>query len=278
MIPQRNLSLLSNRLAQSGGRRLPETVLDRDYCLAWFLVGLSATELSSRLAFKGGTALKRCYFGDYRFSEDLDFTLVVPLGTQDIREGVGAACATTSALSAVTFSFDREDRHRHENSFTFFMAYDGVWPRQAAGNEVKIDVTLTERLVFPLERRPVLQGYPEYSDIPTDASLTVYSIGEIAVEKVVALVDPARNEPRDLYDLEFLITGGHVDHVDVSSAVRSKLEFRRLDVGDACVALDRKERRLKALWKARLDAQLQVLPEFEGAYRTVRRWFRKVGL
>src|SRR3990167_2389949 len=31
MIPQRNLSLLSNRLARAGGRRIPEAVLERDY-------------------------------------------------------------------------------------------------------------------------------------------------------------------------------------------------------------------------------------------------------
>ena len=57
MIPQRNLSLLSNRLAEGGGRRIPEAVLERDYCLAWFLVGLAGTRLRERLAFKGGTAL-----------------------------------------------------------------------------------------------------------------------------------------------------------------------------------------------------------------------------
>jgi hypothetical protein len=34
MIAQRNLSLLSNRLARAGGRRIPEAVLERDYCLA----------------------------------------------------------------------------------------------------------------------------------------------------------------------------------------------------------------------------------------------------
>jgi hypothetical protein len=75
MIHPRYLSLLANRLAEGGGRRLPEAVLERDYCLAWFLVALSRTPLRRRLAFKGGTAIKRCYFGDYRFSEDLDFTL-----------------------------------------------------------------------------------------------------------------------------------------------------------------------------------------------------------
>ena len=74
MIPQRNISLLSNRLARQGGRRIPESILERDYCLAWFLVGLSRSPLFKFLVFKGGTALKRCYFGNYRFSEDLDFS------------------------------------------------------------------------------------------------------------------------------------------------------------------------------------------------------------
>ncbi len=78
MIPQRNLSLLSNRLARHGGRRIVESVLERDYCLAWFLVGLSRSPLREALVFKRGTAPKRCYFGDYRFSEDLDFTLAEP--------------------------------------------------------------------------------------------------------------------------------------------------------------------------------------------------------
>lgn len=54
MIPQRNLSLLSNRLARAGGRRVVEAVLERDYCLAWFLVGLSRSPLREALVFKGG--------------------------------------------------------------------------------------------------------------------------------------------------------------------------------------------------------------------------------
>ena len=68
--------MLSNRLAKQGGRRIREDVLERDYCLAWFLAALEESDLRTRLALKGGTALKRCYFVDYRFSEDLDFTLL----------------------------------------------------------------------------------------------------------------------------------------------------------------------------------------------------------
>lgn len=76
MIPQRNISLLSNRLAAVGCRRIREDVLERDYCLAWLLAEFSQSELQPVLGFKGGTALKRCNFADYRFSEDLDLTVL----------------------------------------------------------------------------------------------------------------------------------------------------------------------------------------------------------
>jgi hypothetical protein len=57
MIPQRNISLLSNRLASEGGRRIPEAVLERDYCLAWFLVGLSSSPICKSFRFRRGTLL-----------------------------------------------------------------------------------------------------------------------------------------------------------------------------------------------------------------------------
>lgn len=58
-------------------------VMERDYLLTWVLAGIvSVPELSAKLGFKGGTALKKCYFGDYRFSYDLDFSALedVPRG------------------------------------------------------------------------------------------------------------------------------------------------------------------------------------------------------
>src|SRR5205823_307498 len=108
MIPQRDLSMLSNRLAKSGDRRIPETVLERDYCLAWFLIALSQEALGQRLAFKGGTALKRCYFGGYRFSEDLDFTLTQETPFETIRKELDPIFARVRAASGIVFRYARE--------------------------------------------------------------------------------------------------------------------------------------------------------------------------
>lgn len=67
MIPQRNISLISNTLMSAGGRRIPEAVIDR------------------------------------------------------------------------------EDRHSHQNSHTFYLRYQGPLP---AANDVKVDITIAEVLCF----------------------------------------------------------------------------------------------------------------------------------
>lgn len=48
--------------------------IEKDYILSWILFGISKHgQLSKAIVFKGGTVLKKVYFEDYRFSEDLDF-------------------------------------------------------------------------------------------------------------------------------------------------------------------------------------------------------------
>jgi len=77
MSSQVALSRLSQRLFQESGglgRRIPEPVLDRDYCMSNLLIALSQNDFKDTLAFKGGTLLKHCYYIDFRFSQDLDFT------------------------------------------------------------------------------------------------------------------------------------------------------------------------------------------------------------
>jgi hypothetical protein len=56
---------------------LSEEVVEKDYVIGWVLWGIGSHETLARTwAFKGGTCLKKCYIETYRFSEDLDFTVV----------------------------------------------------------------------------------------------------------------------------------------------------------------------------------------------------------
>ena len=275
MIPQRNISLLANRLLKEhGGRRIPEAVLERDYCLAWFLVGLSQSRLRELLIFKGGTALKRCHFGDYRFSEDLDFTLARAAEFGEIREGLEEIYEYVAQASGIRFAFDREDRQNHINSYTFYLSYQGPLP---APNNVKVDITISEVLCFPIEPRPVLRAYPEFSDLPEDGAVSVYSLNEIAAEKVVALQDRARNETRDLYDLWFLTVHAGVDPAELVPAIQEKLRFRQKEIARLEDRILAKEVRLKALWVGRLGHQIEVVPEFDEVFRAVCRKLCQAG-
>lgn len=250
-------------------------MLERDYCLAWFLAELAESELRRSLAFKGGTALKRCYFGDYRFSEDLDFTLIEPVPFEEIRERLELVYAAVREASGIEFAFDREDRHSHANSHTFYLRYLGPLP---AGGGVKVDITIREEIVFPLEDRPVLRAYDEFSDLPDGRVIRAYSLAETATEKVLALADRARNEPRDLYDLWHLVSCEGIELSELAPAMSAKLAFRQQEAAGIREAIIKKEARLKALWSARLANQTAMLPPFDQVFREIQRVLRQANL
>ncbi len=275
MIPQRNISLISNTLVSAGGRRIPEAVIERDYVLAWFLTGLADHPLREVLAFKGGTALRRCWFEDYRFSEDLDFTLIRPITLEDILAGLGEIFAAVEAACGLAVAFDREDRHSHQNSHTFYVRYQGPLP---AANDVKVDITITEVLCFPLQDRPILRIYDSFDDLPQGPTVKVYDIKEIVVEKLLALSDRARNEPRDLYDLWYLFGSTDLRVAEMRAELDTKLALRQRVVAGLEQAIAAKEDRLRRLWAVRLAHQMSQLPPFDDVFREVMRSVRAADL
>ena len=227
---------------------------------------------------KAEPALKRCYFADYRFSEDLDFTLITTTPFETIRKELEMVFTEALQASGTIFRFVREDHDAHVNSHTSYISYEGPLPTPVALREVKVDVTIREQLVHPLVDRPVLRGYDEYNDLPQDAKIIVYSLDEIVAEKVVALMDRARNEPRDLYDVWQLVRGDHVNLGILSNAVERKWAFRGKHAQELRDEFGFKEARLRKLWEPRLSGQMSVLPEFEDVYRRVSRALRQAGL
>ena len=275
MIPQRNISLISNTLLTAGGRRTPEAVIERDYVLAWFLTGLAGHPLRDVLAFKGGTALRRCWFEDYRFSEDLDFTQTRPITLEDILAGLGEIFAAVEAACGLRIAFDREDRHFHQSSHTFYLRYQGPLP---AANDMKMDITINEVLCFPLQDRPIQRTYDRFDDLPEGPTVKVHAIEEIVVEKLLALSDRARNEPRDLYDLWHLFGSTNLRVAEMRAELDTKLAFRQRVVAGMEQAIAAKEDRLRRLWVARLAHQMSQLPPFDDVFREVLRAVRAADL
>ena len=68
---------------------LSEQTIEKDYVLSWLLWGLGRDPvLRDQWIFKGGTCLKKCYIETYRFSEDLDFSVLPggPFRPDDVKE------------------------------------------------------------------------------------------------------------------------------------------------------------------------------------------------
>ena len=111
--------------------------------------------------------------------------------------------------------------------------------------------------------------------MPDRRVVQAYALKEIATEKVVALADRARNEPRDLYDLWHLVShGGHRPRT--LGACDDRKTCLPRDVGPAGIqeAIMKREARLKALWSVRLANQMSALPLFDQVFREFRRALR----
>lgn len=129
------------------------------------------------LAFKGGMALRRSWFADYRFSEDLDFTLIRSITFGEILAGLKGIFATIENACGLRIAFDREDRLDHQNSHTFLpCATRGLLP---AANDVKVDITI---LCFPLVDRTIHRSYNGFDDLPEGPTAKVYALEEIVIE------------------------------------------------------------------------------------------------
>lgn len=89
--------------------------------------------------------MKRCYIGDYRFSEDLDFTLAKAVSLAEILADLEKIFAEVRKASGITIRYSREDRKSHQNNHTFYLAYEGPLPGTTV-KEVKVDITIEERL------------------------------------------------------------------------------------------------------------------------------------
>jgi len=89
---------------------VPRDVVEKGYAIGYVLAGVCAVpELNSRLVFKGGTALRKAYFRDYRFWEDLDFTALPGSGDLEslVQEASSRAADALQEQGDFEVSMDR---------------------------------------------------------------------------------------------------------------------------------------------------------------------------
>ncbi|MHB1500784.1 MAG: nucleotidyl transferase AbiEii/AbiGii toxin family protein [Candidatus Dormibacteria bacterium] len=264
MIPQRELAALRAEWT------LDQGVIERDYILGWLLAGITDHEALNRTwVFKGGTCLRKCYYETFRFSEDLDFTIVDggPEEPDDLTRVFGEIAEWLLEESGIELVLDERSFQRRQNRRGRPTTQGRIAHRGPNGNpnmpKVKLDLTADEVLVDRPVVRPV--GHP-YSDHLPATGVLCYSITELFGEKLRALAERCR--PRDLYDVVHMHR--HPDLIGLAPAVRRVLERKCAHAGievptAASIETSPFRAEIESEWENMLGHQLpRPLAPFEG--------------
>lgn len=265
MIPRAELQRLAYRL------KMNELVLEKDYVLTWILMGIADSDMYSLLAFKGGTALKKSYFSDYRYSEDLDFTVIKETEPEILISHLQLVLDDLSRSQGFLFAIPPERIELRGDSVTIYVSFVGPLQARLGSRDIKVDFTLTEKLIFPVELRTI---HCTYSDA-AERKIKTYSLEEVLVEKLCAVI--GRTEPRDVYDIDFLM-GQDIDFLAIPNAFAEKAEFKGIDHNRLMEVLEKKKPTLERMWKARLAHQVKDLPHLEEVLRNLNRNLKKLFL
>ena len=214
-------------------RSLAWRVIEQDYVLSWVLYGIAYTpELQSTLAFKGGTALKKMYFGDYRFSQDLDFTALhgAPRG-DELEQAIKYACKIAQAALGeripdpiVTCERYKEKNPHPQEQEAFVIRAQLPWQGYPYVR-VLVEVTRNQLVLIPPVKRKVIHDYPPEE---CHANILTFSLDEIFAEKLLAMYENTikvhekawcRSRVRDYYDLWRLL--GTYQHTLMKKGSRS---------------------------------------------------------
>ncbi|MGO9099612.1 MAG: nucleotidyl transferase AbiEii/AbiGii toxin family protein [Mycobacterium sp.] len=241
------------------------SVVERDYVLAHIVAQLHRANPTDggQLVFKGGTALRLVHIGDYRYSADLDFTVI----------GGGGGAATAAMVEVLNAA-------REHAGFPVLELTDGDSPIAYVGpleagrpRHLKLDISDSE-VVETVEQRTILDGV--WSDLPEAVPFAVYPIDEIAAEKLRCIIQ--RVQCRDLYDIFRLVEDMGVSLDEVRPLFAQKATAKGLDPATFAEKFEDRIDRYKGRWDREMPDHLADPPRFDDVVRVVRRRLRTAGL
>jgi len=243
------------RLAAREG--VPQAIVEKDAALSVALKAIAGSELAKHVIFKGGTAIKKAYFKEARFSEDLDFTAV---GLD--RNGCLRLLRTVLEGKTIEgIAFGKVEEEKTTAGLKASVKYVGPL---IYAQRIRFDFSFRENLAEKPGRRELIYSYGLAS-----SGLLVMSLEEIFAEKLHAL--GSRSAPRDLYDVWFLFEKG------------TKIDKRVLDkkfayYGEKFDVKKEIENALKSKddWVRDLRHLVKNLPAFEQVEREVERKLREI--
>lgn len=230
-------------IAEAELRRLAATwlvdpmIADLDYVLGCFLSQWYRYRTSQSLRFKGGTCLRKTYFGDYRFSEDLDFTADEHISIEELRSLLERTIQQMQDVFGLNLS-ERPPRieiisdEYGKESYQARLYYRGPLRWRGDPRAIRLDISHDEYLGLPAEARDIIHPYSDL-ELVTGVKIPCYGLAEMFSEKLRALIGQRRFAiARDLYDVFQLVKRGSLDLADVISILPRKFSVKGLDVED----------------------------------------------
>lgn len=195
-------------------------IAEKEVVLTFLLQLLSERGILQRLAFKGGTCLRKIFVGSQgRFSTDLDFTGIEEHDHEEII--LDMMQAYEQPFHGIQFSIPNDSYYETQDGLSWGVnpTYSHHWNASGAG-EIKLQISRREKPTLPTERRlQIEQSY--FKVLPfAPAEITCLTLPEILAEKIRACYQ--RNKARDIYDLGMFATRP-LDHALIRRLVVLKL-------------------------------------------------------
>ena len=229
MISEQEVKRLSIEL----GVPLPN--IEKDYVMGWLLWGIYRNpNLARNLVLKGGNCLRKVYFPDTRFSDDLDFTAFRLDTEREFRRSLNAMCAEVADSSGIAFDIDRTVVKTKPTPDDESQALDGrVYFKGFAGDSsvtmrIKFDVSEYEKIILPLQRHPIIHNYSDSNEL--DVAVQTYSLEEVLAEKLRSWIQ--RTRPRDLFDVVKVVQSKAIpiSKLNILSTFLQKTIFKQIPV------------------------------------------------
>jgi predicted nucleotidyltransferase component of viral defense system len=240
-------------------------VAERDYVLAHIIAQLhhAAPSDGGRLVFKGGTALRFVYVRGYRYSADLDFSVVDGAPEPGI-----ASISEVLAAARAHAGFPRLELHSDGKPAISYVGPLGAGkPRQ-----IKLDVTADE-LVESIDQQKM---QTLWSDLPALSTFSVYPLEEISAEKLRCIIQ--RVQCRDLYDLWRLTEDMGVVLGEILPLFERKAWSKGINPASFRDKFEDRIDRYKRRWTTEMSEHLADPPRFDDVVRVVRPHLRTTAL
>jgi predicted nucleotidyltransferase component of viral defense system len=241
--------------------------IEKDYVISWILLCLSNSRIGKDFIFYGGTAIKRVYFEDHRFSEDIDLISSkkspVDALLNDLKNALTYARDEANLLLQVNEANVIVGQDRLQVYITY-SAYDEI---VGSAKEIRIDFSMNMRLSGMADNKKIIKTYSDTKG--HNQSLSVMSLNTILANKLGMLFDLTRNEPRDLFDIHYLLQ--RADRFDLNINHVSKIFEEKYGYTPTLALLksNLNNNKFKINWHARLYKQVADLPDIHAVIQEI---------